>query len=86
MRDYTGMDVKRLRERLGMTQKELAELLGVSHRTVWRWENEQTDTAIVSRLVQRTLAQIERGLSASTDPPLAYAAWSSGERGGVVIA
>lgn len=35
---WSGMNIKRLRKRLGMTSQELATTLGVSISTVSRWE------------------------------------------------
>ncbi|PKL32735.1 MAG: transcriptional regulator [Spirochaetae bacterium HGW-Spirochaetae-10] len=36
--DYSGEDIKRIRERLNLSQKTLAAVLGVSAKTIEAWE------------------------------------------------
>ncbi len=59
--DISGIDVKRLRRRLGLTQNALAELIGVSAAAVTSWETGKT---IPSRDNRRALAELsEKPLS-----------------------
>lgn len=44
MKNWTGTEIKKLREKLGLTQKEMADLLRVRRATISEAENEKRDT------------------------------------------
>lgn len=54
----TGIEVKRLRKRLGLTQVQLAEMVGVHVNSVARWERGEMgireSAARLMRLLDRT--------------------------------
>ncbi len=52
---YSGVDVKKLREKLGWTQERLAHELGVSFKTVNRWERDKSKP---SAMAQRLLGEL----------------------------
>jgi DNA-binding transcriptional regulator YiaG len=54
----SGIDVKKLRERLGLTQADLAHQVGVAVTTLCRWENGHTEP---SRLAIEKLKEIAKG-------------------------
>lgn len=55
--DWTGDEIRRLRERLGVSQVELARRLGVDGISVSRWERGVTRP---SRLAIRALDHLRR--------------------------
>jgi type I restriction enzyme M protein len=72
MKQYTGQDVKDLRDRLGITQEELAHRMGVSFFTISRWERKEKTNPIKSKIAQMMLAQID-AQSDNPPPPAALA-------------
>lgn len=53
-----GLEIKKIRKKLGMTQAEFAKLLGVSSRTVINWEKEAT-TPIVNDELMKLISHYE---------------------------
>jgi DNA-binding transcriptional regulator YiaG len=58
MSEYTGKDIRKLRERSKMSQEEFARVLGISAFTVSRWER-TTDPISLRPRSARVLQAIE---------------------------
>lgn len=57
-----GLEIKRIRKKLGMTQAEFANMLGVSSRTIINWEKEAT-TPIVNDELMKLISHYENQIS-----------------------
>lgn len=56
-----GAELTRRREALGLSRADLADRIGVTTPTVWRWEERGvTPIAAVERILEQTLARLER--------------------------
>jgi len=70
--DYSGQDIKRIREDLNMSQAEFARLIGVSTRTVESWEHgHRTPDGAASRTIEMYSSPPWRDQVRLPNPPAA---------------